>query len=98
MSKVAVKASSKVAVKSGTSIVLSTTAKLADPLFAIGFLVWDVWDYSKMVEKSRPTLRKNIFDYLTELKNYTLDDSTVGIVPALEEIEAQIIKKLPSYS
>jgi len=98
LSKVAVKASSKVAVKSGTSIALSTTAKLADPLFAIGFLVWDVWDYTKMVEKSRPTLRQNILDYLTELKNQTLYDSTIGIVPALEEIEAQVINKLPSYS
>jgi len=98
LSNLAIKASSKVAVKSGTSIALSTTAKLADPLLAIGFVVWDVWDYTKMVKKSRPILRQNILDYLTELKNQTLYDSTIGIVPALEEIEAQVINKLPSYS
>lgn len=93
-SNIAVKAGSKLAVKGGASLAL----KLADPLLAIGFVVWDVWDYTKMVEKSRTPLRKNILDYLTELKNKTLDDSTIGIVPALEEIEAQIINKLPSYS
>lgn len=67
-------------------------------MLAIGFVIWDVWDYSKMVEKSRPTLRQNILDYLTALKNQTLYDSSVEIIPALEEIEAQLINKLPSYS
>lgn len=94
LSNIAIKASSKLAVKGGVSLAF----QLADPLLAIGFVIWDVWDYSKMVEKSRTPLRQNIFDYLTELKNKTLYDSIEGIIPALEEIEAQLLNKLPSNS
>jgi hypothetical protein len=97
-SNLAIKASTKFAIKSGASLALSTTLKLVDPLAAIAFVVWDVWDYTKMVENSRPTLRQNIFDYLIELKNNTLYDSTIGIVPILEEIQAQVMNKLPSIS
>ncbi|MGI0480496.1 hypothetical protein ACN4EE_06865 [Geminocystis sp. CENA526] len=97
-SNIAIKASSKVAVKSGASIALSTTAELVNPLVAIGFVIWEVWDYRKIVEKSRTPLRQNILDYLKELKNRTLYDSNVGIIPALEEIEAQVIEQLLSHS
>lgn len=55
-SNVAIKAGSKLMVKSGSFVVLSTTSQLVDPLLAIGF------------------------------------------IPALEEIEAELINKLPSFS
>ncbi len=96
-SNIALKAGSKLAVKGGTSVAVSTTAKLIDPLLAIGFVAWDVWDYKNMVADSRPILRKNILDYLTEFKNQILQDPEIGIVPKLEEIEYELIKQLPSF-
>ena len=46
------------------SVALKTAAKFADPLLVIGFIALDIWDYNKMVDKSRPEMHKNILDYL----------------------------------
>lgn len=92
-SNVALKAGSKLAVKGGASVAISAT-QLIDPILAIGFIAWDVWDYNNMVTNSRPILRQNILDYLTEFKYQTLQNPEIGIVPNLEEIQNSLITKI----
>ncbi len=77
-----------------TAIALKTAAKFADPLLVIGFIAWDIWDYNKMVEKSRPEMRKNILDYFTELK-YSIDNS---IISTIDEVQSQLEKGITSLS
>jgi hypothetical protein len=86
-SKFAAKASSKLAVKAGASTVAKTASQLLDPLLAVGFLAWDVWDYQLMVSSSRPELRQNISDYLYELKHSILHSPDDSIMAAIGEIE-----------
>jgi len=67
-----------------------------DPLLAVGLLVWDVWDYDKMVNESRPVLRQNILDYLNEVKWSILCSPENSIMAAIEDVEGKIITGLES--
>jgi hypothetical protein len=95
-SKFAAKASSKLAVKAGASTVAKTASQLLDPLLAVGFLAWDVWDYQLMVSSSRPELRQNISDYLHELELSILYSPNGSIMAAIKEIEDGLLTALDS--
>ncbi|WP_375448826.1 hypothetical protein [uncultured Nostoc sp.] len=94
--KFAAKAGSKLLAKAGASIIAQTGAQLLDPILAVGFLVWDVWDYQGMVANSKPELSKNIFDYLTELRLSILYAPENSITAAIEEVERKLLNALES--
>ncbi|MFZ4728590.1 MAG: hypothetical protein ACOYMQ_08010 [Pseudanabaena sp.] len=96
--KFAGKAAAKFGLKAGGTIALKTAAKFADPLLVIGFIAWDIWDYNKMVDKSRPEMRKNILDYLTELKLSILSSPENSIISAIYEVQKQLEKGITSLS
>ena len=91
--KFGTKATGKIAGKAGASIAAKAGAQLLDPILAVGFLVWDVWDYKNMVDKSRPELRQNISDYLEELK-YSILSGEDGIFTGISEVEANLYYEL----
>ena len=95
--KFATKAVGKTATKAGASVAAKTGAELLNPFLAVGFLVWDVWDYQNMVDKSRPELRQNISDYLEELK-YSILAGEDSILSALSEVEADLYRELQNLS
>lgn len=95
--KFATKAVGKTITKAGVSVAAKAGAQLLDPILAVGFLVWDVWDYKNMVDQSRPELRQNISDYLEELK-YSILAGEDSILSALSEVEADLYSELQNLS
>lgn len=87
----------KTATKAGASVAAKAGAQLLDPILAVGFLVWDVWDYQNMVDQSRPELRQNISDYLEELK-YSILSGEDSILSAISEVEADLYRELQNLS
>ncbi len=91
--KLAGKAVGKTATKAGASVAAKAGAQLLDPILAVGFLVWDVWDYQNMVDQSRPELRRNISDYLEELE-YSILAGEDSIISGLSAVEADLYRNL----
>lgn len=92
----AAKVGSKLAAKAGGSIIAKTGAQLVDPLLLVGFLAWDVWDYQHMVETSRPELRRNISDYLDEVKYSILSSPENSIKAAIKDVESTFLAAIES--
>lgn len=92
----AAKAAAKIAAKTGGAIATKVAAQLIDPFLAVGILIWDTWDYSNMVNKSRPVLRQNILEHLNEVKLSILDSPENSIMAAIEEVEYKILNQLES--
>jgi hypothetical protein len=90
------KVAAKIAGKAAGAVVAKVSAQLIDPLLAVGILVWDVWDYDKMVNESRPVLRQNILDYLNEVKWSILSSPENSIIAAIEDVEGKITTGLES--
>ncbi|MGB3191529.1 hypothetical protein [Lyngbya sp. PCC 8106] len=90
--KFAAKAGAKLATKFGASAAIKMGANLIDPALAIAFLAWDFWDYHHMVAESCPALRKNIEDYLNEMKFSILEsDPENSIMAAIAEVQTQLL-------
>lgn len=85
-----VKMAPKLAIEGGVIAIAETGAKFIDPLLIFGVLTWDVVDYQKMVNKSRPELRKNIEDYLNIVKFNILDAPDGSIMATLDEVEEEV--------
>lgn len=92
----AAKAGSKLAAKAGASVLVKTGAQLLDPILIVGFLAWDVWDYNHMVGTSKPELRKNISDYLEEVKYSILSSPENSILSALRDVENTFLEAIES--
>lgn len=91
---VASKAAAKIAGKFAGAVAAKIGAQILDPVLGIGILIWDIWDYNHMVEKSRPVLRKNILDYLNEVKMSILYSPENSILAAIEKLEGNLITAL----
>lgn len=94
----AVKAGGKVATKAGASVAAKAGAQLLDPVLAVGFLVWDVWDYNRMVSHESPEMRQNILDYLNEMKYSILLAPENSVMAAIDEVQNKLEKELSSLS
>ncbi len=95
--KFAVKAGSSLAAKAGGAVAVKVGAQLLDPLLAIGFFVWDTWDYQHMVANSKPPIKKNITDYLNAMKSSILeDDASTGILDGIQEVQNKLLPLLAS--
>ncbi len=92
------KAGSKIATKAGGTIAAKAGAQLLDPLLAVGFLVWDFWDYNQMVSRSRCQMKDDILDHLTEFKFSVLSAPENSIMAAIDEVQSQIETQLASHS
>ncbi len=91
----AAKVGSKLAAKGAATILVQTGTQFIDPMLIVGFLAWDVWDYNRMVATSRPELRRNISDYLDEVKYSILSSPENSIMGAIKDVESTFLNALP---
>ncbi|MGC1245359.1 MAG: hypothetical protein WA865_04030, partial [Spirulinaceae cyanobacterium] len=94
--KFAGKAASKLAAKTGSAVGAELGASMIDPIVGIGILVWDIWDYNHTVKVERPILRRNIIDYLGNVKKSLLTNPENGIMAAIYQLEDGILKSIQS--
>ncbi len=69
---------------------------MVDLMLAVGILIWDTWDYNRMVNESRPVLRQNILSHLNEVKMTIYEAPDNSIMTAIEEVKNKIITGLES--
>jgi hypothetical protein len=92
----ATKAATKIAAKAGGTIATKVVTQMVDPMLAVGILIWDTWDYNRMVNESRPVLRQNILSHLNEVKMTIYEAPDNSIMTAIEEVKNKIITGLES--
>ena len=94
--KLAAKSAAKMAAKTGGKVAAKTGGKFLGTIIAIGIIIWDVWDHYATVKKAKPVLRKNIHDYLKEVKQSILHDPEYGIMTIIYHMEQDISGKVGS--
>lgn len=93
-SKLAAKSAANMAAKTGGKVAAKTGGKFLGTIIAIGIIIWDVWDHYSTKKKAMPILRKNIYDYLKELKESILHDPEYGIITVIYQLELGISKNI----
>jgi hypothetical protein len=89
-SKMAARSAAKMAAKTGGKVAAKTGGKFLGAIVAIGIIIWDVWDHYSTVKTAKPVLRKNIHDYLKEVKQAVLHDPEYGIMTIIYRMEAAV--------
>ena len=92
------KVAAKIAGKAAGAMIAKVGAQILDPVIGLGILIFDVWDYGKMVKESKPALRQNILDFFNEVKWSILKAPENSIMAAIEDVESNIITALESRS
>ncbi len=82
----AARAASKVAARAG--------GKMLGPIVAAGVIVWDVWDHHRTVARNQPILRDALAEYLSLQNDGLLRDPQTGVLAAMHEVEAGIVRSL----
>jgi hypothetical protein len=90
--RLAAKSAGKMAAKTGGKVAAKTGGKFLGAIIAVGIIIWDVWDHYATKKKAKPVLRKNIHDYLKEVKNSILHDPAYGIMTIIYQMEISISK------
>lgn len=89
------KAAGKLAAKTGSKVAAKLGGKFLGVIVGVGILIWDVWDHYKTREEQEPILRRNLNDYLAELRAEILHDPEAGIMSVIGAIESKAIESLP---
>jgi hypothetical protein len=88
------KAAAQVATKTGGSAAAKVGGKWFGPLVGMGIMVWDVWDHQATKAENKPLLRRNIADYLHEVRNQLLYDTESGVMSVIYGLEKEILHSL----
>jgi plasmid stabilization system protein ParE len=80
------RAASKVAARAG--------GKMLGPVVAVGVIAWDVWDHHCTVAQNQPILRSALAEYLSLQNDALLRDPQAGVLAAVHEVEAGIVRSL----
>jgi len=88
--KLAAKSAAKMAAKTGGKVAAKTGGKFLGTIIAIGIIIWDVWGHYATKKKAKPVLRRNIHDYLKEVKESILHDPSYGIMTIIYQMEQSI--------
>lgn len=92
--KSATKVASKVAVKSGAKVAAGAGGKMLGPIVGIGILIWDVWDHYSTKAEQQPIMRRNLNDFLVEMRTDLLKNPEAGILAVIDSIEGQMVTSL----
>ena len=84
--QLAAKAASKVAARVG--------GKMLGPIIAVGVIAWDIWDHHQTVAANLPILRSALAEYLSLQQDVLLRDPQTGVLAAVHEVEAGIVRSL----
>jgi len=96
--KVASTAVGKMAAKTGGKVAAKIGGKFLGPIVGVGIIAWDFWDHNRTVSENRPILRKNLFDYLDEMKLSLLDDPQTGIMAVVDGLQKEILESADASS
>ncbi len=87
------KIAAKIAAKASVQAVGTISAQLGsmiDPTVALALIAWDYWDYTNGVKENKPRLRKDLINYLEDLKKYLLSEPEQGVMSVVNELEQKI--------
>jgi len=88
------KAAAKVASKTGAKVGAKVGGKFLGAIVGVGIIVWDVWDHHQTRQVEEPILRRNLTDYLEELKQSLLFEPETGLMTMIESLEAAAVSSL----
>lgn len=89
--KLAAKSAAKVATKTGEKVAAKAGGKMLGAIIGVGIIVWDVWDHQQTKAEFKPVLRRNIRNYLNEVKDSLLYDTETGILSVIYGIENEML-------
>lgn len=89
--KMSAKFAAGMATKTGGKVAFRSGGRFIGSIIAIGIIIWDVWDHFRTKKKAMPILRRNIKDYLVELKKSILNDPDFGIMTVIHRLESKIV-------
>jgi hypothetical protein len=69
-------------------------APVVGPIIGIGIVAWDLVDHYQTRKVNEPILRRDIAEYLTQMKSVVLSDNTTGIMSAVHELELKVSESL----
>lgn len=92
--KLAAQAGGKVAAKTGGEVAAKTGGRFLGPIIAAGIVLWDIYDHYHTKKVEKPILRKNIADYLDQMKQMLLTDPETGILATICEIERNALESM----
>jgi len=94
--RLAARSAAKMAAKTGGKVAVRTGGKFLGIIVAVGIIIWDVWDHYDTVKTAKPVLRKNINDYMLEVKQAILHDPDFGVMTVIYQMELGISKHNPA--
>ena len=94
--RLAGRAAAKMATTTGEKIAAKAGGRLFGPIVGIGIIIWDIWDHQATTAANKPILRRNIYDYVQEVRKQLLYDTESGVMGVVYELEKNISAALPS--
>lgn len=92
--KMATKVGSKLAAKTGGTLGAKLGGTFLDATVGVGILLWDVWDTNHTASIEKPILRKNLIDYIAQVKESVLENPTNGIMTVTSKIDREILRSI----
>ena len=83
-------AASELAARTGGKAAAKASGEMLGEIVGIVIIAWDLADHYRTKHNEMPVLRRNIADYLTEVKHRLLHDPQNGILTIMESMEASI--------
>lgn len=90
----ATKVGAKLAAKTGGTLGAKLGGTFLDATVGVGILLWDVWDTNHTASIEKPILRKNLIDYIAQVKESVLENPTNGIMTITNKIDAEILRSI----
>ena len=85
------RAASELAVRTGGKIAARVGGEALGQIVGLVVILWDVADHYRTKRTELPILRKNITDYLEQVKKSLLLDPKHGLLTTLDQIETTIV-------
>ncbi len=92
--KMVAKVGAKLAAKTGGTLAAKVGSTFLDATVGVGILLWDVWDTNHTANIEKPILRKNLIDYIAQVKESVLNNPTNGIMTVTDKIDGEIFKAI----
>lgn len=90
------RAVAKMATTTGEKVAAKAGGRFFGPIVGIGIIIWDIWDHQATAAANKPLLRRNIHDYVQEVRKQLLYDTESGVMSVVYELEKNISAALPS--
>ena len=82
----------KMGAKSTAKISAKLGGKVLGSVFGLGIIIWDLVEHHATKATQMPILRKNIEEYLEQVKIAILKDPNTGLISVIYALEKQVLK------